>query len=53
MGDLRGFMRVELKVLYPVSRRWDILSECKQKGGQTPSEYYLELKDLAQDCELA
>ena len=42
-----------MKVLFLFSCRRDILFECKQKGAQTPSEYYLELKDLAQDCELA
>ena len=52
MGDLRGFVREEMKVLYPVSCRRDILFESKQKGGQSPSEFYLELKDLALDCEL-
>ena len=53
LGDLRGYVREEMKVLFPVSGRRDILFECKQKGGQTPSEYYFELKDLAQDLELA
>ena len=33
LSDLRGFVREEMNVLFPVSRRRDILFENKQKGG--------------------
>ena len=52
LNDLRKFVMEEMKVLYPVGRGRDNLFENKQKGGQTPSEFYLEFKDLALDCKL-
>ena len=52
LGDLRLIVRDEMKVLFPISKWRDLLFECRQKNGQSVSEYYLELKDLAQDCDL-
>ena len=43
-------VREEMRILYPISRRRDILFECRQKSLQYASEYYLELKDLGEDC---
>ena len=34
LGVLRGFVREEMMVLYPVSHKRDILFESKQKGGR-------------------
>ena len=42
----------ELKVLFPVSRRSDRLFEAKRKRGQSPSDFFLELKDTVMDCQL-
>ena len=52
LGDLTLIVRDKMKVLFPISKRRDLLFECRQKNGQSASEYYLELKDLAQDYDL-
>ena len=41
-----------MKVWWPISRRREMLFDCRQKHGQAASDFYLELKTLAQDCEI-
>ena len=50
--DLWRSVAEEMKVMWPISRRREMLFECKQKQGQAVSDFYLELKTLAQDCEI-
>ena len=42
----------ELRMIFPILRRRDLLLESSQKSGQMPRDYYLELKKTALDCEL-
>ena len=50
--DMKGFLRDEMRILFPVLRCRDLLFECRQKPQQSASEFYLEIKDLAEDCDL-
>ena len=52
LSDLRLVVREEMKILFPISKRRDLLFECKKKHQQSASEFYLELKNLAEDCDL-
>ena len=42
----------ELKIHWPISRTREMLFDCRPKSGQAASDFYLELKTLAQDCEI-
>ena len=50
--ELISLVKEEPRILFPMAKRRDMLSELKQKTGQLPSDYYLLLKDTAFDCEL-
>ena len=52
MEDLWRCVLEEMKVMWPISLRRELLFSCKQKGGQAALDYYLELKSIGEDCEL-
>ena len=52
LEDLWKFVMEEMKVMWPISIRRELLFSCKQKQGQAASDYYLELKAIGEDCEL-
>ena len=49
---MKRYLKEEMKVIFPVSRRRNMLFECRQKSQQSASEFYLEIKDLSEDCDL-
>ena len=50
--DLWMLVEEEMKIQWPISRRREMLFDCRQKRGQAASDFYLDLKTLAQDCEI-
>ena len=52
LEDLWKYVLEEMKVMWPISIRREMLFSCKQKQGQAASDYYLELKAIGEDCEL-
>ena len=49
LEDLWKFMTEEMKVMWPISIRRELLFSCKQKQGQAASDYYLELNAIGED----
>ena len=52
LEDLWRMVKEEMKVMWPISIRREMLFGCKQKSGQAASDFYLELKAIGEDCEL-
>ena len=50
--DLWRNVMDEMKVMWPISMRREMLFSCRQKQGQAASDYYLELKSISYDCEM-
>ena len=42
----------ELKVQWPISRRREMFFDCRHKSGQAASDFYLDVKTLAQNFEI-
>ena len=52
LEDLWKCVLEEMKVMWPISLRREMLFSCRQKQGQAASDYYLELKSISDDCEM-
>ena len=50
--EMRNNVEEEMRILFPMFKRRDLLFICRQKSGKSPSEFYLEFKDLSLDCDL-
>ena len=52
LEELIGHVKRELEILFSLTKRCEMLFEMKQKSVKLPSDYYLQLKDEALDCNL-